>query len=142
MQSALPPEQVPIGATTLLFSMCLSSSVFLAVGQAVFQSRLTDELVSRVPTDNASAIVAAGAAQGRQVVGSGDLNSVLEAYNTAVTNTFVSVLSVHDTISACSQCLQYIPMAGAIVAFLLDCAMKWKSIKKPPATKPEGKEEA
>ena len=68
----------------------LSGSVFLAIARNIFQSRLSAELAIQAPTANATAIIAAGAEVLRNVVGSQDLMAVLQAYNIAVTNTFVS----------------------------------------------------
>ena len=74
-----------------MFSQLLSGAVFLAVAHNIFQSKLLSELAVRAPMEDANTILFAGAEQVRQVVGDGNLTGVLESYNVAITDTFVSL---------------------------------------------------
>ncbi|MCJ1245728.1 hypothetical protein MMC30_002932 [Trapelia coarctata] len=111
VQAALPLAKVPTGTTIMVFFQFLSGSVFLAIAQAIFQSRLLAELALQAPTENAAAILAAGAENMRTTVGAGNLGGVLEAYNVAVTDTF------------------FAPAAGAALAFFAAVGMQWISVK-------------
>lgn len=92
VQASLPPDLVPIGATTLLFVISASCAVFLAVGQAVFQDRLLSNLSQVVPAHVTNAVISVGATSVRLVVSTQDLASVLRAYSDAVTQVFVCIL--------------------------------------------------
>ena len=89
VQATLPKELVPIGATTLLFGMSTSCAVFLAVGQAVFQSRLSSELLQVLPTSVVNEIISVGATQIRTVTSMQNFAAVIHAYSEAVTQVFV-----------------------------------------------------
>lgn len=119
MQASLPPELVPIGATTLLFGISASCAVFLAIGQAVFQGRLTKELAQVVSADIVTEVLSVGATNIRSVVSAQDLPAVLRAYSKAVTQVW------------------YLPAAGPAISFLLVCGTKWVSFKKPDVKESE-----
>jgi hypothetical protein len=93
LQAVLPPDLVLIATMTLLFAMTAGCSVFLAIGQAIFQTCLKHCLNNVVSQEEANKIIAAGAAGFRQVLQSGDHDAVIDVYNTAVTNVFVSYSS-------------------------------------------------
>jgi hypothetical protein len=80
-----------VGTTIIVFTQFLSGSVFLAIAQSIFQGRLLVLLQQKAPNENGQAIVAAGATAVRGLIAAPeDLSAVLQAYNTAVTETFVS----------------------------------------------------
>ncbi|KAF1964989.1 MFS general substrate transporter [Bimuria novae-zelandiae CBS 107.79] len=68
----------------------IGCAIFLAVGQAVFEDRLSVNLSKVVDPDVISRVIEAGASNVREAVGDSDLPAVLDAYNTAVTQVFVS----------------------------------------------------
>jgi tagatose-1,6-bisphosphate aldolase len=70
--------------------MTASCSVFLAVGQAIFQSSLTNGLFRVVSPEEAQRIIAAGAADVHLVVSPTDHDVVINVYNTSIVNVFVS----------------------------------------------------
>lgn len=92
MQASLPADLVPIGATTLLFGISTSCSVFLAIGEAVFQQRLQVNLENVVSRDVTNAVISAGATQIRSIVSADELPVVLRAYSKAVTQVFVRTI--------------------------------------------------
>ena len=68
-----------------------SCSVFLALGQLVFQRRLEVNLSSVAPPDLIKDIISAGATNFRSVLPtSTDLHAIVEAYGEAATQAFVS----------------------------------------------------
>ncbi|KAI0889803.1 major facilitator superfamily domain-containing protein [Annulohypoxylon maeteangense] len=112
MQASLPKELVPIGATTLLTIISTSCSVFLAVGQTVFQSALRINLAPIVSSNTIDAIISAGATNVGSVVDAQDLPSVIKAYGKAVTQVF------------------YVPAAAPVISFILVACCRWTTTKK------------
>ena len=90
MQSSLKSDLVPIGSTTLVFGMSVSCAVFLAVGQAIFQSRLLQNLEMAFSEQDAHAIISAGASQA-QYFGSSSNHAVANAYSNAIADVFVNI---------------------------------------------------
>ncbi|PQE13617.1 HC-toxin efflux carrier TOXA protein [Rutstroemia sp. NJR-2017a BVV2] len=123
LQAVLPPDLVPIATTTLLFAMTASCSIFLVIGQAIFQTFLEHRLPSVVSQEEANRIIAAGAAGIRQVLQPANHGAVIDVYNNAVTNVF------------------YLSAASASVAFILISCMKWQYIKATPVKSNEEGEE-
>lgn len=93
MQATLPPRLVPVGATTLLFVISASCTIFLAIGQAIFQQQLTSELSTVVSSSTVDRIISVGATSIRSVVDQDDLSAVVSAYSNAVTEVFVSIIT-------------------------------------------------
>ena len=89
MQASLPQALIPIGATTLLFAISTSCTIFLSIGQAVFNDRLSTNLHQVVPADVINNVTSVGATKIRSVVESSDLPAVVQAYSDAVTQVFV-----------------------------------------------------
>lgn len=89
VQASLPPELVPLGATTFLFIISASCAIFLAIGEAIFQARLAKNLTHVVPSALVEQIVSVGATSVRSVVPTNDLPAVIVAYSKAVTQVFV-----------------------------------------------------
>jgi hypothetical protein len=112
--AVLSPSQLPTGTSIAVFFQFLGGSIFLAIGENILVSRLTDALALYAPDVNAAAVIGAGAAGLRGVVGTSgtDLENCIEAYNVAITATF------------------YLCAAGAAVAFLAAFGMEWRSVKR------------
>ncbi|KAI1145158.1 hypothetical protein F4825DRAFT_457795 [Nemania diffusa] len=114
MQTSLPPELAPTGSSNLLMFVSTSCSVFLAIGQLVFQKRLETNLSSVVPPNVVSDIISAGATNFRSVLPpSADVSATVQAYGKSVTQTF------------------YIPAGAPVISFLIVCGCQWISIKAP-----------
>lgn len=109
-QTVLPRADVPLGIALVFFMQQLGGSVFLAVAQNIFSSRLVNRL-SGVTGLDAKVILNTGATELREVVPPADINTVLTAYNSALTQVFILTAGL----SACM-------ILGA-------AAMEWKSIK-------------
>ena len=92
MQTSLPQDLVPIGATTLLFGISTSCAIFLSIDQAVFADHLSIELSQVVPSDVVGKVASVGATSVRSVVSATELPAVLQAYSNAVTQVFVYIL--------------------------------------------------
>ena len=91
MQTSLPPELAPTGSSNLLMFVSTSCSVFLVIGQALFQKRLDVNLSAVLPSSLVEKIISAGATNFRSIVpASVDLSAVVAAYGKSVTEVFVS----------------------------------------------------
>ena len=88
IQAVLPLRKVSTGTSIVVFFQFFGGAFFLAIAQNVFVSRLSKELDS-VPGANTLTIIRAGAGAVRQVVKPEILQPLREAYNKAITTTFV-----------------------------------------------------
>lgn len=97
MQAVLPADLVPVASTTLLFAMTASCSILLAGGQAIFRPSLARYLLRVVSQEETDRLIAAGAADVKAAIQTAGNNStaVIDAYNHALTNTFVSSDVLH-----------------------------------------------
>ncbi|KAL1863008.1 hypothetical protein Daus18300_008164 [Diaporthe australafricana] len=89
MQTSLPPDLVPTGSSNLLMFVSTSCSVFLALGQVIFQKGLVTRLSDVVAPDLVDKVISAGATNFRSVVPASDLPAVVEAYGKSCTEVFV-----------------------------------------------------
>ncbi|KJZ72508.1 hypothetical protein HIM_08032 [Hirsutella minnesotensis 3608] len=103
-QVAVPEEDMPLATSVLAFTQMLSSSIFLAIAQNVFQTQLIKYLTAGVPGVSADSIIHGGTTSIRQGVTPEQLPAVLRAYNHAIIDTFyvavaVSALSIIGPLS-------------------------------------------
>ncbi|KAJ5286817.1 hypothetical protein N7478_002503 [Penicillium angulare] len=111
VQTCLPPADVAVGASLLMFSQQLNGAVFLAIAQTLFTNFLNENLAS-VPGVDAAKIIAAGATTLREYVPESKLDAVLDGYSDAITRTVILAITM--------SCLALFP------AFFFE----WKSVKK------------
>ncbi|KAK4234572.1 putative HC-toxin efflux carrier [Achaetomium macrosporum] len=111
MQSSLPQDLVPIGATTVLTVISLSCSIYMAIGQAVFQRQLQVNLEGVVGSDMVSSIINSGVTSVGSLVDASALPTFIEKYSLSVTQVF------------------YIPAVSPVISFLLVLGCKWISTK-------------
>ncbi|KAI1270277.1 major facilitator superfamily domain-containing protein [Xylariaceae sp. FL1019] len=117
MQSSLPQDLVPIGASTLLAIISTSCAVFNAVGQTVFQTQLQADLSRVVSPATVKQIIDAGVLNFDALVDTNDLPMVINAYSKAITSVF------------------YIPASAPVISFGLVCGCRWYSSKSKKTTK-------
>ncbi|KUI71222.1 Putative HC-toxin efflux carrier TOXA [Cytospora mali] len=111
MQSSLPQDLVPIGASTLLAIISTSCAIFMAIGQVIFQTRLETNLGKVVPESIVNKVINAGATDISSIVSAAELPSVVQQYSKSITEVF------------------YIPAAAPVVSFFLIAGCKWISTK-------------
>ena len=115
-QNVLPRADVPLGLALMFFMQQLGGSVFLAVSQNIFSSRLVDSL-SGIAGLDPEAIVNTGATALRTIVPLDQLKTVIHAYSHALTRVFILT-------AALSACM----ILGSL-------AVEWKRIKGKNETK-------
>lgn len=86
-----------MGTSAMVLSQSMGGSIFLAVGQNVFQAKLIEELASRVPDLDPQIVIEHGATGLRTAIseqfGSKTAQGVLEAYNLGLRQCFfVSII--------------------------------------------------
>ena len=127
-QTVLPRKDVAIGASLMIFSQTLGGAIFISVGNNVFDSRLSKDLMG-IPGLDVGSIVKAGATEIRKTVAAGVLPQVLVSYNNALRSTF------------------YLVTALTCLTIFGSTAMEWRSTKQgqqkpvPDAEKAEEKVE-
>ncbi|KAI1409702.1 MFS general substrate transporter [Hypoxylon sp. FL1857] len=121
MQSSLPQDLVPLGATTLLAIISTSCAVFMAIGQTVFLKRLQVNIGAVAPESVVNEIINSGVTDVASLVDAVELPIVIQKYSLSVTQVF------------------YIPAVSPAIAFLLLLGCKWISTKSKqrPATATE-----
>ncbi|KAF2005173.1 putative aflatoxin efflux pump [Amniculicola lignicola CBS 123094] len=109
-QTVLPKADMSIGMALMFFMQQLGGAVALAISQNIFSTKLVKRL-SGVADLDARKIVNTGATEIRTVVPANELDTVVSAYNYAVTRVFL--------------------MAAILSALLVLAALsvEWKSIK-------------
>lgn len=114
IQTVLPKADIPAGASIVVLLQTLSGAIFIAIGQAVLQNKLVQNLdaaFSRGALD-ASRLSTVGATQLRSLVPPQDLQAVLVAYNSALTQVFI------------------VAVVMSALTIIGSLSIEWKSVKK------------
>ncbi|KAI1309671.1 MFS general substrate transporter [Xylaria venustula] len=112
-QVAVPSVDMAIATSILSFTGTLSSSIFLAVAQSVFQNQLIHNLAVKSPGVDAVALFNQGPAALRASVTAEQLPATLEAYNESLIQTF------------------YVGVAASALSIAGPIFMDWLSLKQP-----------
>lgn len=114
VQAALAIADVPVATSMILFMQTLGATIFVSVGQSVFQNHLLNNLEAALPPGSfdPSSILHTGATDIWATVPPQLLPTVLVAFNNALTKVW--------TVSVCMSALT---MIGSL-------SMEWKSVKK------------
>ncbi|PWY71323.1 MFS general substrate transporter [Aspergillus eucalypticola CBS 122712] len=111
VRASVPQDLVPVGAITLLFVNSGSCAIFLAIGEAVFQTQLKNKLADIASAMVANEVISAGASGWRSFVPSTETLVVISVYSSAVTRVF------------------YLTTAAPVLSFLLVTCTRWTSTK-------------
>ncbi|KAK2598659.1 hypothetical protein N8I77_012054 [Diaporthe amygdali] len=116
VQTVLAQEDIPVGSSALIFFQNLGGSIFISVGQSVFQNSLSTALKQLAPTVNQAVVFSAGATgleKALEDVGQGSAyQAVLDAYTRGLQDTFRVSLGLG---------------LGALLATLF---VEWKNVKQ------------
>jgi hypothetical protein len=96
VQAFLPPNEIAIATAEIFFFQYFGATVIIAVGETIFEQTLVPALLKYAPGVNPKLVVHSGATTLRTIVSAAELPGVLQAYNTAITNTFVSFISLYS----------------------------------------------
>lgn len=112
VQNALPPTQISIGMSILVFCQTFSGAIFLTFGNLIFSSGLKDLIPIDAPNVNPQTIISAGATGIHDAVSSQNLAGVLKAYAKSIDHVF------------------YMCAALGVLCTLFAFNMGWKDIRK------------
>ncbi|CEJ54273.1 hypothetical protein PMG11_00592 [Penicillium brasilianum] len=117
VQNTLPPSQISIAMSILMFIQTLSGAVFLTFADVIFSTGLKSLIPKYAPDVSPQVVIAAGATGIRDVVSVQNLSGVLKAYAKSVDHVF------------------YMVAAMGVCGFIFSFGMGWKDVrKKKPAT--------
>lgn len=88
VQNVLSLEDTPMGTSLTFFAQSLGGSLGLSIGNNIFTSSLSQHL-KKIPGVDAASVIKGGATRVRDIVPVELLGSVLQAYDTSVTNVFI-----------------------------------------------------
>nr|GAT55036.1 major facilitator superfamily transporter [Mycena chlorophos] len=109
-QTVLDLADVPTGTSLLMFLQTLGGSLFVSVGQNVFENKLVDGLAA-IPGINPDIVLSAGATTLRDAVPSQYIPAVLVVYNHALVSAF------------------YVSVAMGALSIVGALGMEWRSVK-------------
>lgn len=116
VQTVLAQGDIPVGSSAIIFFQNLGGSIFISVGQSVFQNSLKTALKQLAPLVNPAVVFSAGATgieQALKAVGqSSAYQAVLDAYNRGLQDAFRVSLGL------------------GLGAFLATLFVEWKSVKQ------------
>jgi sugar phosphate permease len=119
VQTVLKGSDIAIGTSVVVLAQTLSGTVFLAVGQNLFQTNLVSALVTHASNVDPAAVLANGvsdlSAFITKMYGAAAVGGVLEAYNEALRQSFIVCIAL--------SCFM---ITGALF-------IEWKSVKKESA---------
>ena len=117
-QTILARKDVSIGAALMMFFQTLGGSIFISVGDTLFDTGLTENL-AKIPGIDIGSVASIGATDLKNLIPADILPEVLVAYNGALRHTFYLV-------TALTSCTIF----GSL-------AMEWRTVKKEkPKQKP------
>ncbi|WQF78496.1 Putative major facilitator superfamily, MFS transporter superfamily [Colletotrichum destructivum] len=87
IQTAIPPTQVAVALTVLVFFQGLAVAVLISIGNTVFDSTVVGQIAALAPDVNPRVIIAAGATAYRSKVSAEDLPNVVKAWATGFQRT-------------------------------------------------------
>lgn len=111
VQVVLNKKDMPSGNAVAIFFNSLGGAISISIAQNIFSNTLIKEIPRYTRNVDPATIIGAGATSIRAVTPLEELPGVLEAYNVAVTTTFL------------------LPVACAGIACLCSLLFEWKSVK-------------
>ncbi|KAF4979889.1 hypothetical protein FZEAL_4000 [Fusarium zealandicum] len=117
VQANTSPDVTSVATAVLVFSQVFGGAIFVSMANVIFNSKLHDELVARLPDVDASAVIDAGAAALRDAVGVEDLPQALLAYSEGVRAAFL------------------LAVAASCGMFITSWGMGWNDIRKKAPVK-------
>jgi hypothetical protein len=123
LRHLLPPSQIAIGMSVLVFCQSFGSATLLAVAETDFINSLRSLIPKYAPGVNVEAIVGAAATGFRSIVSGDQLAGVIRAYSSSVDRVF------------------YIGVGTSICAFVCAWGMGWVDIREKKASDREDEQD-
>lgn len=119
VQAALPPTDVAMGNSIIMFVQTFGTAITLAASDAIFEASLTQELRLKAPGVDAETVIAAGGTHFREIADASDLVGVVAAYATSVGRVF------------------YLAATASAVAAVSCLGLGWVDMRKKDAPREE-----
>jgi hypothetical protein len=94
VQAVIPESEADVGSGFVTFSFFLGGAIFVALGQTIFINRIGPALLKYAPQIPKEEIIKMGATGVRKYFTGVVLEKVVLAYNQALTQSYVSQLSI------------------------------------------------
>ncbi|KAM3439087.1 hypothetical protein MY4824_002891 [Beauveria thailandica] len=117
IQAHTPPALASVATATMVLFQTFFGAVFLAIVNTLFNTKLKQELSSRVPEIGADKIINAGAADIRSVVPADKVDQVLQSYSLGVNQVFYAIAAI------------------CVCMFVFSWGTGWTDIRKKPDQK-------
>ncbi|OAQ99098.1 hypothetical protein LLEC1_02361 [Akanthomyces lecanii] len=117
IQAHTPPALASVATATMVLFQTFFGSVFLAIVNTLFNTKLKQELDSRLPEIGAAKIISAGAADIGSVVPADKIAQVLESYSLGVNEVFYAIAAI------------------CVCMFIFSFGTGWTDIRKKPDQK-------
>ncbi|TQW00433.1 hypothetical protein V2A60_001515 [Cordyceps javanica] len=117
IQAHTPPALASVATATMVLFQTFFGSVFLAIINTLFNTKLKQELNSRLPEIGADKIISAGAADIKSVVSADKIDQVLESYSLGVNEVFYAIAAI------------------CVCMFIFSWGTGWTDIRKKPEQK-------
>ncbi|KAJ5175584.1 Major facilitator superfamily domain general substrate transporter [Penicillium canariense] len=112
VQTVNKAEDIPVATAFMTFIQTLGATLALAICQNVLQVFLRANISKRVPSADASKILAAGLTNFRNFVAAQDLPNMVSAYNDAIMDIF------------------YVAVAFSVLAIVGVLVLEWRSVRQ------------
>ncbi|CAG9998536.1 unnamed protein product [Clonostachys byssicola] len=117
VQTVLEDSDVPAGTSLIFFSQSVGSAIFISLGNSIFLNRLIVFLKETAPEVSSDTLLSHGATTLKTAVPSELVETVVVAYNNAISHVF------------------FAPVGMCILAALLSLGIEFKSIKTAKKTR-------
>ncbi|ATY63259.1 MFS multidrug [Cordyceps militaris] len=114
IQAHTPPALASVATATMVLFQTFFGSVFLAIVNTLFNTKLKQELTARLPEIGADKIINAGAADIGSVVPADKIDQVLESYSLGVNEVFYAIAAI------------------CVCMFIFSWGTGWTDIRKKP----------
>lgn len=114
IQAHTPPELASVATATMVLFQTFFGSVFLAIINTLFNTKLKSELAHRIPNIPAEKIIAAGAVNITGTVPLAQVPEVLESYSLGVNEVFYAITAI------------------CVCMFIFSWGTGWTDIRKKP----------
>lgn len=111
IQTVLKDDEIPIGTSALNFAVFLGGSVFVTVGQTIFQRQLIKKLLKIEPSLDPSRLSGSSAVDLKNLVPPARQHEALAAYSDSM------------------RAIWYLGLALAALAFFASFGLGWKNVK-------------
>lgn len=117
IQAHTPPALASVATATMVLFQTFFGSIFLAIINTLFNTKLKHELNTRLPEIGAGKIINAGAADIQSVVPADKIAQVLESYSLGVNDVFYAITAI------------------CVCMFIFSWGTGWTDIRKKPEAK-------